>query len=264
MAETVLRGYICGQTRFRLSQVFRGASREVRIFPSAVFLYRHPSGALVLFDTGYPPSMAGAGLKGAIYDRVLPSRVGEEETVDRRLRADGVAPDDVQFVILSHLHPDHIGGVRHFPRATFVLGGAQAEALEKSRLTEVVFPGLLPDWFGSAPKRILDSADLATAQRRGIAGHDLFGDGRLLVVPLPGHSRGHLGALVEDRVLLAGDAAWGREFLEGFDDLRPLPRLIGHDLAGSRETARRLLALESAGVELVFSHDLDTDRVFLP
>ncbi len=43
---------------------------------------------------------------------------------------------------------------------------------------------------------------------RFAATHDVAGDGRLLMVPLPGHTPGHAGLLVDGETLLAGDASW--------------------------------------------------------
>lgn len=264
MSEPTLRRYTCGSTRFRLSRIFKTASNDVRIFPSAVYLYRHPSGARVLFDTGYAPSMDGTGLAGALYQRVLPPDVPQEATIDRRLAADGLTPGDIAHVVISHAHPDHIGGARYFPGSTFIISRGQIDALRKSSLFEVVFPELLPEGFSESSLRILDESDLGAEAPRGLTGFDLFGDGGFVVVPLPGHARGHLGALVEGNVLLGADATWGREFLESFDDMRALPRAISHDLAGAKATAQLLLALERDGVRLVFSHDDESEDVLIP
>lgn len=98
----------------------------------------------------------------------------------------------------------------------------------------------------------------------GMSGFDVFGDGRFVVTPLPGHALGHLGALVEGRVLLAGDAAWGRDVLTWSDRLRPLPRLISDDPEAHHATSQRLERLEAAGITLCFSHDAYPSRVLLP
>ena len=59
-----LQVFACGETSFPLSRVFRGGSPARRTFPSAAFLYTHPSGRRVLFDTGYPPTLRGTGAVG--------------------------------------------------------------------------------------------------------------------------------------------------------------------------------------------------------
>lgn len=260
-AEPVLRVFECGDTTFPLSRVFRGEGLPRRTFPSAVFLYTHPSGRRVLFDTGYPPSLRGTGPIGALYRRLLPARVAPGETIDRRLAEEGLGCDDIDVVVLSHLHPDHIGGLRYFPRATLIVSAGQLAKIRRSSVTDGIFAALIPPWFAESSLLVVDQQPSVTVA--GVVGFDLFGDGRFVVTPLPGHALGHLGALVEERFLLAGDAAWGREFLSWSDRLRPLPRLISDDPEAHHATSLSLQRLESAGITLCFSHDPYASRVLL-
>ncbi len=64
-------------------------------------------------------------------------------------------------------------------------------------------------------------------------------------------------------MLLAGDAAWGRELLGEEARIRPVPRAVAHDHAAQHTTAARLLAAERAGLRLVFSHDAEPTGVDL-
>ncbi|PPF43268.1 MULTISPECIES: MBL fold metallo-hydrolase [unclassified Rathayibacter] len=251
MAESSLQVMACGSTVFPLSRVFRGKGLPRRVFPSNVFLYTHASGRRVLVDTGYPPTFRGTGLVGRLYERILPATVPDDETVDQRLLALGLTPADVEFVVLTHLHPDHVGGVRWFPDATFVLSSGQVASVRRNRVREGIFRALLPPWFAAGI--VADEQPATTI--KGLTGFDLFGDGSLLVVPLPGHARGHLGALVEGRVLVAGDAAWGREFLSWSGRLRRLPRFISDDARAHERTSELLERVEAEGVRLCFSHD---------
>ncbi|MCJ1687984.1 MBL fold metallo-hydrolase [Rathayibacter sp. VKM Ac-2927] len=257
-----LRVFSCGDTTFPLSRVFRGEGLPRRTFPSAAFLYTHPDGRRVLFDTGYPPTLEGTGPVGALYRRILPARIAPGETVDAQLRREGIEPGAIDFVVLSHLHPDHVGGLAAFPDTTLVLSAGQLEKVRRSRITDGVFAALIPPWFADATRIVVD--EQPRTETGGVSGFDLFGDGRFVVTPLPGHALGHLGALVEGRVLLAGDAAWGREFLEWSDRLRPLPRLISDDSAAHHRTSAELLRLEASGVTLCFSHDAYPSPILLP
>lgn len=238
--------FACGETSHDMSRLLRGARRERRVFPAGAFLYR--SGARrVLFDTGYAPEPWRAGLGGWAYRRMLPPRVGAGDTI-----AEQLDPASITHVVLSHLHPDHIGGVRFFPNAAFVLSDGTRRTLERARFRDGLLRRLLPTWFGAAT--VLPSPVFASGPH-GLRTADLFGDGSYLLVDLPGHARGHLGALVEHKVLLAGDAAWGRDLLGAERRIRALPRLVSHDATTQRTTARKLLAAEQDGLRLLFSHD---------
>lgn len=252
-----LRHYVCGRTSHDLAGMFRGAEGGVREFPAGVFLFDAPGDRRVLFDTGYAVGAWNTGWHGVVYRRLLPPRIEPADDVALRLERDGVDPASVTHVVLSHLHPDHIGGVQRFPDATFVLTAGHLRTLASPPLTAGVLTGLLPAWFPDARRRVLDDADFAPVEIAGVVlrAADLLGDGSYLVVDLPGHADGHVGALVDRRVLLAGDAAWGADLLGAADDLRAVPRAVQHDARAYGATARRLQALADAGIRIVCSHD---------
>ncbi|WP_144872558.1 MBL fold metallo-hydrolase [Microbacterium sp. 1.5R] len=252
-----LRHYACGSTSHDLASMFRGAPPERRRFPSGVFLYDGADGRRVLFDTGYATGEWATGWRGAVYRRLLPPRVEDADDVARRLQDDDVDPASVTHVVLSHLHPDHVGGVRRFPDATFVVSEGLQRTLAAPTLRSGVLTGLLPDWFDSAAKRVLRADEFAPRVVRGVevAAVDLFGDGSYLLVDLPGHADGHLGALVGGSVLLAGDAAWGSDLLADAPRLRTLPRAVQFDADAYVRTAHTIAGLADAGVRVVCSHD---------
>src|SRR5690606_4799410 len=113
---------------------------------AGVFLYddgRHR----VLFDAGYAPEPWRAGAAAALYRRLLPPRVDAAETIDARLRATRIDPGSVTHVVLSHLHPDHIGGLRFLPQARVVVSAGVARTLAAPRIRDGVLRRLLPDGF---------------------------------------------------------------------------------------------------------------------
>lgn len=252
-----LRHYICGSTSHDVGAMFRGVPHGVREFPSGVFLYDTADGRRVLFDTGYATGEWHTGWRGAVYRRLLPPTVRDADDVAARLRADGIDPASVSHVVLSHLHPDHVGGVRRFPHATFVLSAGHERTLSAPSLRTGVLTGLLPTWFPDAERIVLDDESFSVVEVGGIAlrAHDLLGDDSYLVVDLPGHADGHLGALIEGRILLAGDAAWGSDLIHAAADLKALPRAVQHDADRYAATARSLGELATAGIRVVCSHD---------
>lgn len=251
-----LRHYGCGSTTHDAARMFRGAQPGVRTFPSGAFLYDGGEGRRVLFDTGYATGHWDTGWRGAAYRRLLPPQVSEEDDIAARLREDGVDPASVTHAVLSHLHPDHVGGARRFPDATFVLTAGHLRTLASPRLTAGVLPGLLPAWFPGAA-RIIGDDDFEQVTHAGtvLRAVDLFDDGSYLVIDLPGHADGHIGALVEGQVLLAGDGAWGCDLLDAAPRMKALPRAVQYDFDAYRRTGDLLTELAAAGTRVVCSHD---------
>lgn len=260
-----LRHYVCGSTAHDVASIFRGAGHEVREFPSGAFLFDGADGQRVLFDTGYATGEWRTGWRGAAYRRLLPPKVRADDDIARQLAHDGVEPASVTHVVLSHLHPDHIGGVSRFPDATFVMTAGHLRSLTAPRLRDGILTGLLPPWFDDARKQVLDADSFRATDAASVAlsAADLFGDGSFLVIELPGHAHGHIGALVDGRVLLAGDAAWGRDLLAATADLRPVPRAVQHDHAQYVRTAAIVQELADAGIRIVCSHDPLGDKELL-
>jgi glyoxylase-like metal-dependent hydrolase (beta-lactamase superfamily II) len=95
------------------------------------FLVEHDEG-LVLLDTGLAPEAAAdpAGTYGAELGEKV--RMAPAQRLDHQLAGVGVDPGDVTHVVLSHVHFDHTGGLRHLPHARFLLGAGDRGAVDGS------------------------------------------------------------------------------------------------------------------------------------
>jgi glyoxylase-like metal-dependent hydrolase (beta-lactamase superfamily II) len=217
------------------------AGREELIdLPVMCFLLRHPQGN-VLFDTGCHPSIAETPEVrwGGMAKFMVPVGGPRDNVVDG-LGALGLAPEDIDVVVNSHLHTDHCGCNEFFRKATLVCHAKELEAADAPDAGRKGYVAL--DWKHPMP------VDALAGER------DLFGDGRIVLVPLPGHTPGSTGAMValerSGTFLLASDAVALREILD-------------HDYAArnnwDQDAALASLAeirrIESQGVTVVFGHD---------
>ncbi|MBV8572215.1 MAG: MBL fold metallo-hydrolase [Acidobacteriaceae bacterium] len=181
----------------------------------------HSRAGIVLFDSGLSPRLFtyASSLADKLYRAVLPVKISFEDTASARLKSMGIDASDVSVVICSHFHADHVGGAADFPRARYVfLEDGYRQLLQGSKLARAkagFFPELLPHDFEQRAWSLVRShfkphrnASLTEFEE----GVDLFGDGSLLVIDLPGHAAGHIGALVRtssgQQYLLAADACW--------------------------------------------------------
>lgn len=254
---STLRHYVCGSTSHDVGALFYGAPHEVREFPAGAFLYDNARGQRVLFDTGYATGEWKAGWRGAAYRKLLPPSVHADDDIAAQLHADGVDPASVTHVVLSHLHPDHVGGLRRFPDAVLVVTDGTVRTAARAGLRSGVIPGLFASAFEGARRHVLTASSF---HRTAVKNHtldtaDLLGDGSYRIVDLPGHTDGHVGALIEGRVLLAGDAAWGIDLLSASARLKRLPRSVQHNAKAYAHTAATLSELAASGLRIVCSHD---------
>jgi glyoxylase-like metal-dependent hydrolase (beta-lactamase superfamily II) len=168
---------------------------------------------------------------------------------------------------VTHLHADHVGHLSAYPNATYHLAGAALDLLrgyegggspqERRLVRHGIFAELLPADLAARAARV--EAAPAVAIPGGLSGFDLFGDGSVLALPLPGHARGHFGVYLptlDPPLLYAVDAAWTRAGLLE-DRERSLPvRLVADDPAATRASAAALRRLLSeTGAALVLCHD---------
>lgn len=217
--------------------------------------FTHARAGACLIDTGYSARVT-RGLRSlplTLYASILRPRLTPHALP-------GACPD-VRTILLTHLHADHVSALRDYPAARLI---ADAGAVEHflaagafSRTCHGVFRELLPDDFHA---RIvpLDSLGSVEAPLGLGPARDVFGDGEVLAVPLPGHMRGHTGYLFARQpvpVLYAGDADWlARAIREARSPGAPARWILDDPQAG-RETAARVNTFAAAGGRVVLCHD---------
>ncbi len=172
--------------------------RSIRMVDSC-YLIRHGD-TYMLWDTGLPKADLGKTLKEGKEDNEAYS-----VSIVDQLAQIGVKPAQITLIAISHAHFDHIGQAGDFPAARLLIGKGDVDFLRTGADPEDAAP--LAHWLtgGGAMKAV--SGDV-----------DIFGDGTVTMLDLPGHTAGHHGLLVRlaksGPALLSGDVAHFRENLE--------------------------------------------------
>ncbi len=188
----------------------RGKGKGRQSMPVMAYLYQHHTFGLVLIDTGY-----GRDTKTdpAIFpgkSTAKRSRIENVNPVADQLEAAGFSPDDVEHIIVTHLHVDHAGGINDFPNATLWVSEAEWDFSQKKRALKAVDP--LPYEDHADVELIRFHAPSNALPYGAFEDHiDLFGDGGLVLLPTPGHTPGHMSVLVNlfgDSYMITGDTAW--------------------------------------------------------
>ena len=162
-------------------------------------LFEHPQLGVTLVDSGYGPRCFGRTAKRTfglwLYTLIFRAELLPQGQVSQVLADKGLKPEDVQTIIVSHLHADHISELRSFTQARFVGSRDAFEAVGRSGwrgpLLHGSFLELLPDDYASRLDAIEDLPTIDLPHGLG-AGRALI-DGVLSVVPLEGHAVGHFG-----------------------------------------------------------------------
>lgn len=226
-----------------------------------------------LIDTGNGLLLVDTGI--GTHDIEHPSRLGlfrnmlgfqrvMEETAVHQVRALGYKPEDVRWIIPTHLDVDHAGGIADFPNATvhvwadeYNMAHAQYSFMDRQRYRACQWEKHEhwhlheetsgESWFGFE----------AVRQIPGLPPE-------LLMLPLPGHSFGHWCIALEQSdgwLLHVGDSYYHRRELADSvpATLHLFHRLVHHDYRAAMNNVQRLKGLAEVHPEvtLVSAHDPD-------
>ncbi|KAF1833654.1 hypothetical protein BDW02DRAFT_623417 [Decorospora gaudefroyi] len=211
--------------------------------------------------------------------------------VTKSLANGGLAANDIDYVIYSHVHWDHIGEPRDFPTSTFIVGhGAlalldgtssslrgghsffESDLLPEGRTVELSEPS--PHALKRNDSRTAPGEINFNGSWQAYGGLpqvlDLFNDGSLLIVDAPGHLPGHINLLArlsdDHQVYMAGDACHDRRLLTGEKTIGEWNDVHGHvccihaDRKQAEQTIERIRVLEKDGVEIIFAHDVEWEN----
>jgi glyoxylase-like metal-dependent hydrolase (beta-lactamase superfamily II) len=203
---TVLKS---GYAESRAALMYDGGDWQEKI--ESVFvgvLVKHPKGTF-LFDTGLGRNFSEQFADNTWIFRQL-VEIKKLNPIADQLNDHHINPAIIDFVIPSHLHWDHAGGIEDFLKAPIWIQKAESDWARLQKLPDVMQkqfddPAINWKFFELAAKPYeLYSRSL-----------DLFGDGSIILVPMEGHSPGTIGMILNfqsgRRMFFTSDCSWASE-----------------------------------------------------
>jgi glyoxylase-like metal-dependent hydrolase (beta-lactamase superfamily II) len=197
---------------------------------------------VVLVDTGETSRVHEPGYHPSwhpFYRRASRFKVAPEDELGPQLRALGMQASDVSDVILTHLHTDHAGGLRHVVGCRTWVDRSELKRGQglMGRLNGYL-PNRWPKWWQPEMLRFNHGPVGPLPQSA-----DVTGSGGILAIPTPGHTPGHVSVLVDGSpsVLLAGDTSYTQGLLLAgkVDGVSPNEAVARQTLGDIRALARQ-------------------------
>ncbi|MGY5956864.1 Metallo-beta-lactamase superfamily protein [Kosakonia sp. BK9b] len=264
-----ITGFEVGYCTHLGCMALKGAGFRVCKFPSRAWLLEVGERCW-LWDTGYASWFEQYSREGVfnVYRQLTPVYFDEKQSLAQQLLAQGLVGRDIDGIILSHFHADHVAGLRDFPGVASICSGEGWQQVRTLRgfaaLRQAFIPGLIPETFESTVQFIehFPTLTLPAALAPFGQGYALPGsDGQIILVPLPGHAAGHIGAFVltdNGWTLLAADAAWSPVSYQTLRGPSQLANLVLSDTRAYYHTLTQLNQLWQRGeVEILLCHEGD-------
>ncbi len=251
--------YVFSSGRMMLSKGFLQnlAPMEPKIeIPIGFFVVKHPKGN-VLFDTGNNDKLITDLSYWGKLATIFEPKMKPEDAIDVQLAKIGLKPDDIKYVVVSHMHLDHGGNVGKFLNSTLVI---QDDELGFAMFPDEPFAaGYIPGDAQVLRAGVGSSKPGSMDMLRITGDYDLFGDGSLVVHRSRGHTKGSQMLLVRmpkaGSIILTGDAAYFRDNVEK----NLIPNIVlAYDPVGivqGYDWIRRMMATENAN--FFTAHDPD-------
>lgn len=257
-----------GSARVSLGLFVKGGGRRKVRFPILCVLIERDSD-LVLFDTGistrFQTEMRPLVYRGnwffsrfIMHTQFDPS----DDALVNQLKVLGYSPAEIKHVVISHLHWDHAGGMRDFPGATFTVSRREWEHAVSRKGLNLFKGAYIKDEFLEVG---LDVDLVEPDPKRPYLGFpascDVFDDGTMVLVDLPGHAPGQIGMVLNlpsgRRFFFTGDAFY---FPESLEMLAPKSRLMSSLVTEGPEAEESLksiwrVARDEPDIEVVSNHD---------
>jgi Metal-dependent hydrolases of the beta-lactamase superfamily III len=255
----------CGSVQLPEFLAVRGAfSARPRTVAYSAVLIKHPQ-ATFLYDTGLCTDIDLFLMDQSCLFRQTQGHFAFEQSVGNQLQRHGLQPADLDCIVLSHLHWDHVAGIPDLPGVPLRINRVEYEVASQGLFERN--QGLVRRLLSNNPVQLVDFTGGPYAGFR--SSHDLFGDGSIILVPLPGHTAGQMGMFINrangTRLFLLGDAAW---LADNYRRPAPMHPVIWSQVTSNDDIAQQTLvdlyyfSRQHPEVAMIGMHDAQAQDAF--
>jgi glyoxylase-like metal-dependent hydrolase (beta-lactamase superfamily II) len=243
-----------GITHRSAAFAYRGGSfSDRRDFTMSAVLVTHPRGDL-LIDAGF-----GGDIDAQVAAMPLAFRIAthyeRSASAAQQLDAAGYDGSRLAGILLTHAHWDHVSGVGDFPDVPVLVSAEERRFIDDG--------GWVVSAAASVPSSRYRTYAFESGEYLGFPrSHNVYGDGSIVAVPAPGHTRGSVIVFVAlpggRRYAFVGDLVWQREGIAQREERPWLNRMLADDAPSVlRASLSRMAAIATRFPEiaLVPAHD---------
>jgi glyoxylase-like metal-dependent hydrolase (beta-lactamase superfamily II) len=187
--------------------LFRSRKKQL-LLPVSAYLIEHPKG-IALIDTGWHTDVKKNPKKHLGWAHYLVNKpfLPDGQAINEQLESLGYKDTDIDYLVLSHLHTDHVSGLQLVRNAKRILVSEQE--WKSGNRNKIMYRSFMWENVDIETIKFTDS-------QYGHLGksYDLFGDDTVLLVNTPGHTKGLITTMIQNNgkfVLLCSDTGYAEK-----------------------------------------------------
>lgn len=252
-----------------MCMAIKGGGLKQGKFPAYSYIIECKNG-IWLWDTGYAGRFMKATSWAKLYRAITPVHYDEDQdNLFTQLKKHNIHNSDISGVIVSHFHADHIAGLKDLKHKQIV--GSEELIRKHSHKTglDALMMGFIPELLPQ--DLMLNWLNIEHWQKTPLPaefsefeyGYKFFNQDEIILINLPGHAVGHIGAIIQTNngpILLASDSAWEIDSISKLRGPSNISFIIQDNKTQYYQTLHKLNKIWKQGIPILLSHNTESNK----